>query len=261
MTINDAVEQIREKLADRSSNFSVELDSAFQDDQAIGNWLISQACGDSNRTYNTGDILWYHLTDINISSNGKTLSFNIGYYDTDSEDAEAIATADSYANAWGISSMTQSEAIKTIYLNLARMCTYDSSSRIGNNRQRNSLYDVFVEHKAVCQGYSNAMYYLINKYVTDCRIVQGYELYDLALFHHAWNLAKIDGYWYQIDLTAAVHVHDEDANASDSDLLKWCLKTGRDLNNGGRTLYLPLPNYLRSAWYSKYPAASTSIAF
>lgn len=64
-----------------------------------------------------------------------------------------------------------------------------------------SAYDVFMTGKAVCQGYAGAFYKLATAAGMKCRIIRG-KTYSNGTFEwHAWNLVKVDGKWYHLDVT------------------------------------------------------------
>ncbi len=70
---------------------------------------------------------------------------------------------------------------------------------------RNFLYDALVNHNTVCAGYTEALYYLFNMAGIDCFTMSGYisslgfgtDIGD----YHIWNVAEIDGQYYQFDST------------------------------------------------------------
>ena len=59
---------------------------------------------------------------------------------------------------------------------------------------RNS-YDFFNSSKAVCEGYVDVFYMLGNKCGLDVSYVSSQSK------NHVWNAVKIDGEWYNIDMT------------------------------------------------------------
>lgn len=65
------------------------------------------------------------------------------------------------------------------------------------NSQAHESYGALVSHKAVCNGYSFAMKLLCNLAGLDCRIITGQGNEE----NHAWNLVKLDGEWYHVDVT------------------------------------------------------------
>lgn len=60
-----------------------------------------------------------------------------------------------------------------------------------------TVYGAFVNKYAVCDGYSKAYQYLLNKVGIDSHIATGWSKGE----GHAWNLVKLDGEWYYTDVT------------------------------------------------------------
>ena len=58
-------------------------------------------------------------------------------------------------------------------------------------------YGALVDRKAVCSGYSHAAKILLNRVGMSCTMVKGISN-DEA---HMWNLVKVDGKWYHLDIT------------------------------------------------------------
>lgn len=88
-----------------------------------------------------------------------------------------------------------------IYINnyLIDNCEYDkeaaeSENIIGNE---SDAYGALVEGSAVCEGYSRAFGLLCNRLNIECVSVSGYSDEEL----HQWNCVKLDGEWYNVDVT------------------------------------------------------------
>lgn len=62
-------------------------------------------------------------------------------------------------------------------------------------------YGCLVMGKAVCQGYSNAMKLLCDLSAVDCRVVTGEARNGNVWEGHAWNMVRIDGEYYHLDVT------------------------------------------------------------
>jgi hypothetical protein len=63
---------------------------------------------------------------------------------------------------------------------------------------------VFNRRKAVCEGYSNFMYYFCKKSNINCQLIIGYVKLDDEVktdILHQWNSVKIDSSWYLLDIT------------------------------------------------------------
>lgn len=98
--------------------------------------------------------------------------------------------------------MSDYEVTLRIYENIIKLVDYDT---IGLERQKRtttsadtpddlrSIYGVFVNKKAVCAGYAKALQYLLNLCGIECTYVTSDT--------HAWNLIKLEGEYYHIDVT------------------------------------------------------------
>ena len=64
------------------------------------------------------------------------------------------------------------------------------------------LYDALVRHSTVCAGYAEALYVLCNMAGIECMVVTG-EVGALSDANdlHAWNVARVNGQYYQFDTT------------------------------------------------------------
>ena len=76
---------------------------------------------------------------------------------------------------------------------------YDSSYQaIGSY----NIYGALIGRRCVCEGYSKSLKYLANEAGIKCEIMQGTATNSTGQTEsHAWNCAKIDGIWYEIDPT------------------------------------------------------------
>lgn len=86
------------------------------------------------------------------------------------------------------------EKIKFVYEKLIWETGYNVDAEENQN-----IYSVFVGHSSVCQGYSKAFQYLMNRLGIECTLVQGKVLETGE--GHAWNLVKSNGEYYYVDTT------------------------------------------------------------
>ncbi|MBQ5318383.1 MAG: hypothetical protein J6K17_04760 [Oscillospiraceae bacterium] len=91
--------------------------------------------------------------------------------------------------------MTEYDIVKYFHDYIASTVVYDDTAE--NCRD---IYGVFVDKKAICGGYSKAFSYLCDKVGIETVTVTG----DADGEAHMWNMVKIDGQWYNIDVTYAV---------------------------------------------------------
>lgn len=61
-------------------------------------------------------------------------------------------------------------------------------------------YGALVDGRAVCDGYARATKIIADMAGMECLYVSG-DCYNAYPSGHAWNLVKVDGEWYQLDVT------------------------------------------------------------
>lgn len=111
-------------------------------------------------------------------------------------------------------SMTDYEKALSIFDWLVVSCQYDQNvqSLIASDGKGGAtttsyncfyLEGVFVDHVAVCDGYSKAYSLLCNMLGIDCARIVGVAGSGLTQGNHAWNKVKIGDMWYVVDITWA----------------------------------------------------------
>ncbi|HCT91960.1 MAG TPA: hypothetical protein DF613_11380 [Lachnospiraceae bacterium] len=101
------------------------------------------------------------------------------------------------ALTWTDNSMTDVEKALAVHDYLVLHCEYDKE-RLDNNTVpdvSHSAYGALVEEIAVCDGYAKAYFCILEKLNIPRTIVSSDSM------HHAWNLVKIGGNWYHVDVT------------------------------------------------------------
>lgn len=103
--------------------------------------------------------------------------------------SEALATVDE--------SMSDLEKAITLHDYLVVNCEYDKENLDANNvpNVSHTIYGVFANRIAVCDGYALAYKYLLKQVGIDCYMVTSDTI------HHAWNMIVLDGQYYQVDVT------------------------------------------------------------
>lgn len=86
---------------------------------------------------------------------------------------------------------------KVLYVHdyLATNVVYDKSADL-----QHTAYGALVEKKAVCDGLSAAMQYLLTQLGMECLMVYGDDKENNPE-SHAWNIVKVNGEYYHLDIT------------------------------------------------------------
>lgn len=98
-----------------------------------------------------------------------------------------------------LNNKTDYEKILEIHDYLAQNIVYDIEGFNSENidPDQHSMYGALVENLAVCEGYSESLLYFLNKLNIESKQIVG----DANGGPHSWNLVKLDGNWYHIDVT------------------------------------------------------------
>lgn len=67
----------------------------------------------------------------------------------------------------------------------------------GQEEEAYSAYDALIHGKAVCSGYVEAFQTLLEMLHIECKTIKSTESEQ----DHSWNLVKLDGEWYHVDVT------------------------------------------------------------
>ena len=82
-----------------------------------------------------------------------------------------------------------------LYHYLTENVRYEHNDYYGSDW--NLLYDTLINHRTVCAGYTEALYYLYNLAGIECITVNGYVVEG----YHIWNIARVNGAYYYFDAT------------------------------------------------------------
>lgn len=89
------------------------------------------------------------------------------------------------------SSWTDFQKALVIHDRIVAHCAYKSQ-----NLKSYTAYNVIVKGKGICEGYARAYCYLLSLVGVDSKCINNESK------SHCWNVVKIDGNWYQVDVTS-----------------------------------------------------------
>ena len=120
------------------------------------------------------------------------------------------------------SSLSDLEKVLLTHDYIAQNAIYQPVKSLIGNPEYHTLYSAIVDGVTVCQGYTLAMCYILNKLGIDCVACICHKI------KHVWNCVKVDGKWYHVDLT-------------------WDDMDGTDININEKYSYIRYSNFLLSS--------------
>lgn len=138
---------------------------------------------------------------------------------------------------------TEFQKVKAIHDYVINLASYDTSY------QRSSAYDILIHKTAVCEGYALVAYRLLLDAGLENRVIIGLGNNEL----HAWNIVKVDGKWYNLDLT-----WDDPISSSGKPILRYdyFLKNTKDFINHTRDAEFTTSKFMKT-----YPIAAKSYSW
>ena len=103
---------------------------------------------------------------------------------------------------------------------IAENCTYDL-----NTPNTSNMYGALFDHRASCEGYSSAFYYIMKNLGFEVLQVIGDPKIDSSEASHSWNMINLGGNYYHVDvcwddLDANQMIHHSYFNVADAEILK-----------------------------------------
>ena len=95
------------------------------------------------------------------------------------------------------SGMTTFELEVEVHDWLCENITYDKTVPNMSN-----IYGALLEKRCACEGYANAFQYIMNLLGVECLKRSGVLGHGQAAGEHAWNAVKLEGEWYNVDVTS-----------------------------------------------------------
>lgn len=123
-----------------------------------------------------------------------TLTFAVTYRTTLKQEKAVDDKIKSLLKSWKLEDASDYEKVKKVHDYIIKRVAYDQTY------QKYSAYDALINKSSVCEGYATAAYRLFTELGLESRIVTGWAGVKVPVAH-AWNIVKVDGKWYNIDLT------------------------------------------------------------
>lgn len=116
----------------------------------------------------------------------------------DAEEKQAYNKAEYIVNAITNENMTEYEKELAIHDYLIKNSRYDDNDIENIPVKSHNADNILNYGVGVCEAYANAFKLMCNMAGIECELVTG----EMSGVNHMWNIVKIDGQWYQADVTA-----------------------------------------------------------
>lgn len=229
--LSDTVDEAREKLVARETEFSLEYELDNMPGEPLGFTLnLLGSAMEHTGVPNEGDYLYYNCMEYGIY-NSSTYVDRGAYYDFDmdcyadfittkSQETAVNTKVNDIMNTLDLDGKTDYQKICAIYSYICSNVDYDYDALETGDLTAHSAFAALCKGKAVCQGYATAIYRLMLEAGIDCRVVVGFSGDEL----HAWNIVELDDKYYYIDSTW-------DSNFDEFTDYEWFLKGTNDFED------------------------------
>lgn len=180
--------------------------------------LYTKVVNDHQDLFYVSSSIYYRYT-----SGGYIYDVTPEYVLTEEEHSAAMQVFNSGVNralSYVDDTMTDLQKALVLHDYLCDICLYAPDSSTNDLPDYHSAYGVFNNGITVCAGYALAYSYLLNALDIPCQYVVS------STMAHAWNLVKIDGLWYNVDLTFDdAKIYSNDVNISGSFMHRCFMKS------------------------------------
>ncbi len=169
-----------------------------------------------------------------------TLTFTAEYETTLEQEKILEAKMKNALTKLKLNKASDFKKVRAIHDYIIKKVSYDQTY------SRHSAYDALIDQSAVCEGYTAAAYRMFTDAGIECKVITGVA--DGG--PHSWNIVKVDGNWYNIDLT-----WDDPITSTGEQVLRhdYFLKNTKDFGDHTRDL-----EYSTGVFLKAYPIAETS---
>lgn len=189
--LNDDEKVIYDQVLDAILNYKEEITLATLDKEVLNKAYYAVMA-------DYGGLFWVSGYKYNTFTSGSDvvgLTFNPNFTMTDEERHNIQDKIDVVVEDWlsGIATdASDYEKSKFVYETLIDNVEYDTASDDNQN-----IISVFINRSTVCQGYADAVSYLLTELGIQSTVVTG----TAGGGAHAWNLIRLDGAYYYMDAT------------------------------------------------------------
>ena len=215
---------IRDYLLQRESTFEIKLALSFpsnkypQEIYDIADFAVQAIRGEAlahTGLPNEGDYLSYQFGGYsshwaakglsvrdNVMTGTLCLQYNFTLYTTSEEEEAVTEKLGEVMGDLDLDGKSDYEKVKAIHDYICQNVTYDYE-HLGNETYKTqyTAYGALIDHTSVCQGYAVLFYSMCLEAGIDARVITGTAVNQEGSERHAWNIVKLGGQYYYVDVT------------------------------------------------------------
>ena len=164
------------------------------------------------------------------------------YYTTKEQELQVTEKIDEIISG-SDASLSDYQKVRFVYDYIKDRVQFDEIHKNNSNHHiKSTSFGALIYGQAVCQGYAVLMYRMLREIGINSRVITGMADDGTKTFH-AWNIACIDGVYYNIDITW------DDQNESE----EYFLKSDEDF-----PMHIRDEKFSSEDFYEKYPMSDKS---
>lgn len=233
---------ILEQMLARKETFTITYQGALKDVYSTFQKLLDEVYALPSTRADAQDYLEFSCERLNVqisyNSTQCTFTFQISYFTNAEQEAFVSKRVTEIIGELGVQTQSDLKKLEAVHQYICTHFQYDYSLT------KYSAYEGLSSGNMVCQGYALLFYRLMRELNVPVRIISG--LGNGAA--HAWNIAKLNGMWYNVDET-----WDAGATSGATASKRYFLKSMSDFTN-----HTCDSKYADSAFLKEYPMASKS---
>lgn len=186
-TEKQLIKEVQRSMVNLKTNYTI----TYTGSKINFNNVINKAIKTDGAVLSTLSSYGYSASTVS-SSNTTKLTYQFKYYTTKSKNNRAIKLFDAEVAKIKKTYKTDVDRVKAVNDYIVLHAQYG-----GVTTDRYSMYGIALNKQAVCQGYASAAYYMLKKLGFETYYVTG----NANGLRHAWNKVKVNGSWYNLDVT------------------------------------------------------------
>jgi len=249
-TVKEAGTVLREGMKAREKTIQIGYTTKKKLNNSIMNEFMEEALKHTG-VPTEGDYLKAHYLSYQASAKGTVQSgvynwvftYTVKYRTTADQEKATDKKVDEILKELKLDGKDTYSKIKLIYDYMSKNITYDWQNANKSDKLKHSAYAAAVKKKCVCQGYCSLLYRLLLENGIDNRIITGTS--DGKA--HGWNIVKIDGKYYYLDVTF---------DSASGAYHEWFLKGSDNFKN-----HKAKDEYTTSAFKKNYPLSKKQYVY